>query len=226
MPEDWPPEGLALAAAIERLLDQAELDREASQLLGTVVDVRSALAGGGPELIAAGQGARAAVAVEYFKPIMMEGRYRAQGRRGSPAAPASDIPASAWPYLSVNIAASQIREPDGTIWFDVRILTASTQSLAPPLPAAIVPKSGFETAKACRNWYFENHPAEPDPDIANAGYVQEVIEFCRAHGFKNEKPPSVATRYAEHRRDRRRVLQEQLARRPPQKPTNDPHRGK
>jgi hypothetical protein len=212
MPEDWPPEGLALAAAIERLLDPAELNREASRLVATVVDVRSVLAGGGAraELIAAGRGARAAVAVEYFKPIMTEGRYRAQGRRGSPMTPLSEIPSSAWPHLGVYIAASQVREPDGTVWFDVWILpplTTSTQSLATPPSAATAPKRRFKTAKDCRRWYFENHPAKLNPDIADAGYVQDVIEFCRSQGFENEKPPSVATRYAEYRRDQKQSAQ-------------------
>jgi hypothetical protein len=219
MPEDWPPEGLALAVAIERLLDQAELDREASQLLATVVDVRSALAGGGPELIAAGQGARAAVAVEYFKPIMTEGRYRAQGRRGSPAAPLSDFPASAWPHVAVNLADSQLQEHHTrTIWWDIRILAPVAPE--PVSPPAVAATKDYRSAKDCRDKYFADHPAKLNPDIADAGYVQEVIAFCRSQGFDAGKPASVAARYAEHRR-----LLKQSAQ-PPTKPTNGPHRSR
>jgi hypothetical protein len=215
MLRDWPPEGLALTAAIERLFDQTELDREASQLLATVVDVRSVLAGGGPRagLIAAGQGARAAVAVERFKPIMMAGRYRAQGRQGSPAAPLSEIPASAWPHVAVDLAGSRLQEHHtGTIWWDSRILAPIVPE--PVALPAVGTSERFRSAKDCRDWYFEKHPAKLDPDIADAGYVQDVIKFCRSHGFKNEKPPSVATRHAEYRRRERQRLREQSARPP------------
>jgi hypothetical protein len=195
MPEDWPPEGLALAAAIERLLDQAELDREASQLLATVVDVRSALAGGGgPELIAAGQGARAAVAAERFKPIMMEGRYRAQGRRGSPAAPLSEIPSSAWPYLDIDANASQIieRVAGGVIWYDVRILAPPPVSES----AAIAEMSkSFRSAKDCRDWAFANILQKRDE--TSKAYLDHIAEFCAQAGFPQN---SLRQRWSDYRK--------------------------
>jgi hypothetical protein len=188
MPEVWPPpEGLVLAAAIERLLDQAELDREASQLLTAAVDVRSVLAGGGPRagLTAAGQEARAAVAVERFKPTMMEGRYRAQGRRGAPTAPFSEIPASAWPHLAVDLAGSRLQEHHtGTIWWDVRILAPIVPEpvvAAAPVPA-VTTKENFRSAKECRERYFTEHPPKRNQKVANYALDDRVLPSPRLRG--------------------------------------------
>jgi hypothetical protein len=213
---DWPCEGLPLAAAIEHLLHPAALDRDASNLLATVVDVRSVLAGEGSraELIATGQGARAAVAVERFKALMTEGRYRARGRRGSPTAEPTDIPSSAWPDLGLDIVASQVieRTRGGVILFDVRILppAASAPPAVTPVrsPPSTAAAGRFRSAKECRDWYFAEHPLEPNQKVSK--YALEVIEFCRLHGFEGEEPSSTETRYYEFLKHHR----EQLAQTP------------
>jgi hypothetical protein len=50
------------------------------------------------------------------------GPYPVVGRRGWPTSPDSPIPPSAWAYLRVHDwRLSRVFEPDGTIWYDIRV---------------------------------------------------------------------------------------------------------
>jgi hypothetical protein len=207
---DWPPNGLLLAAAIEHLLDPAALDRDASNLLATVVDVRTVLAGEGSraELIAAGQRARAAVAAERFKALMLEGQYRAQGRRGSPTADFSKIPNSAWPRLDLDAAASQVieRVAGGATWFDVHILPPTA---APgPAPPSVSEQSSaapatLKTFRSVEDWvFYACATIEQEEDELDAAYVRRITELGRGRveGFDDLKPRTVSNCFYRYRK--------------------------
>jgi hypothetical protein len=91
--------------------------------------------------LARGFGAHAAVHREFCD-RMATGALQGVGRRGSPTAPQSDIPAAAWRHLQVtDWQRSTLVEPDGTVWYDLSCLQAGAESVAipsvPPEPAPI-----------------------------------------------------------------------------------------
>jgi hypothetical protein len=70
----------------------------------------------------------------FFEQLCL-GPYRVVGRRGSPTSRDRPIPPSAWAYLRVHDwRLSRVFEPDGTIWFDIRVrredqIAATTESV-------------------------------------------------------------------------------------------------
>jgi hypothetical protein len=134
-----------------------------------------------------------ALASRRFKPLMTEGHYRAIGRRGSRTAPLSEIPASAWPHLGIDVIASQIieREPDGAIWYDVRVLA--------PLPGD-VPE--FGSSKHCRDWAFAHMP--PKRNETPKAYLDCIAKFCERKGFPQN---SLRQRWSDYRKGLREQKQ-------------------
>jgi hypothetical protein len=77
------------------------------------------------------------------------GPYRVVGRKGSPTRRDSPIPRSAWAYLRVHDwRLWRVFEPDGTIWFDIRVwredqIGAPTEGVPiepPPVPRKLTTK--------------------------------------------------------------------------------------
>jgi hypothetical protein len=112
----------ALRRAEAREQTDSDLDRviERKELYATVVETTEAV-----------HAAQAAVDHEFCDHMAVAGTWKAAGRRGSPTAPESDIPASTWPYLRVT-GQSMLTEPDGVVWYDAHVLPVSPELAATP----------------------------------------------------------------------------------------------
>ena len=114
----WPADGLPLAKAFWVVIDQRIQARvkKVSDQIWRVEDHAS---------------------INNFCDTMEEGHYRGKGRRGSPTAELTDIPATAWKYFDfLNMYQSVVNEGIGGIaWYDVRIWPVGDEPPSPePLP--------------------------------------------------------------------------------------------
>jgi hypothetical protein len=99
----------------------------------------------------------------------------AVGRRGSPMAESSSIPAAAWPDLRVmDWERSKLAEPDGTVWYDVNISLVHSETAA--IPAA----SPTASVKRALVGIFKAHPRG---DVPWSDYCVEVRERLRNRGI-------------------------------------------
>jgi hypothetical protein len=145
-PEPWPPEGLTLRAAIERLAGTAALAayvaaRDARH------DIPLQIAGARP--LSADEerrdAARRALRLACLDPVVdawNSGTLTVMGRRGDPLAQAVAIPAPAtgWRLRVADLDRSTIRDPAARakLIFDVRFWPRGAAPLPAPSPVAIV----------------------------------------------------------------------------------------
>jgi hypothetical protein len=113
----WPADGLPLAKAFWVVIDQRIQARvkKVSDQIWRVEDHAS---------------------INNFCDTMEKGHYRGKGRRVSPTAELTDIPATAWPYfLFLYMYESLLYERGSNIvWYDVRIWPAGVETPAPETP--------------------------------------------------------------------------------------------
>jgi hypothetical protein len=127
------------------------------------------------------------------------GPYRVVGRKGSPTSPDSPIPRSAWAYLRVHDwRLWRVFEPDGTIWFDIRVWTTETVKATKewvieevgrravgnkPIPARI--------GKFAEELHEEMKQAKADDVVAEVVSEGTIQNLLREHKLwpLNKKPP-------------------------------------
>jgi hypothetical protein len=109
----WPADGLPLAEAFWRVIDLQPRERKLSDQIWLVLPP-----------------------INIFCDTMEKGHYRGKGRRGSPAAELTDIPATAWQYFDfLNRNQSVLYEGIGGIaWYDVRIWPIGAEQEPKPPP--------------------------------------------------------------------------------------------
>jgi hypothetical protein len=129
------------------------------------------------------------------------------GRRGSPTAPQSDIPAVAWLHLLVtDWQRSTLAEPDGTVWYDVSVLPAGAESAATPAapPTVTARQRKNLTPKGWLTKAVQDYPRRQNElPMKYAGRLHERMEAAaRTHPeLKVMKPKSIANRLAEMKKD-------------------------
>ena len=111
----WPADGLPLAEAFRRVIDQRPRVQKLSHQIWLRLDHAP---------------------INNFCDTMEEGHYRGKGRRGSPIAELTDIPATAWKYFDfLNRNQSVLSEVIGGIaWYDVRIWPIGAEQEPKPPP--------------------------------------------------------------------------------------------
>lgn len=117
----WPAEGAALGEARRLIVDQELWDRLADAEKGRLVvnpgDLSVARRPDPREVAAARKEIE-----KQFLARLASGSYACTGRRGSPTAPRTDVPPAAWWHLTIgDLARSTAVEPDGTVWYEIRV---------------------------------------------------------------------------------------------------------
>jgi hypothetical protein len=161
----WPPDGLPLAQAFWRVVDR----RPVFPLTDSAI-------------------------LNRFSEIMVSGRYRGRGCRGSSTADLADIPATAWPLLLLNLMneSQLIERPTKIVWYNVYIYPGGAAPLAlKPVP----PPRAIKTQKEWLNEAWARFPKGPD---------ERVIEYCERLGAEAKregldfKAQTIRVRYHEH----------------------------
>lgn len=115
---------------------------------------------------------------------------RVKGRRGSPTAAHSEIPADAWPHVKGNnYEASMLTEPDGTRWYDVRAWPST------PAQAESKQQAGTPAAKSAPDWLgdaVKTHTNVPEMISAFAKMLFNAMQAAFNNGevrscYKNSK---------------------------------------
>jgi hypothetical protein len=203
MTTDRPPTWISLSDARKQIVGDASDARK--QIVGDAAWA-TLLQDPPPQMQYPGPFFAQAAVDREFCDRMATGIWQSVGRRGSPTAPQSDIPAVAWLHLRVtDWQRSTVAEPDGTVWYDVRVFPAGTESAATPAaPPTVTAQRKKLTPKGWLTKAVQDHPRRQNElPMEYASRLHERMKAAaRANpGLKVMKPKSIANRLAEMKKE-------------------------